>query len=176
MEGVIALPLFDLPDPVVMGLCGVGWATWSFVVGYLGHRLPLRWLETDTCLTRPRLWGEDRGWYEHHLHIRRWKDRLPEAGDFFRGGFRKSAIGGKDSAVMARFLAETRRAEYVHIAIWPFWIATLLWTPRWGVIINLAVGTALNLPCLWVQRYNRLRIQHLLQQREQRQSNRLTAN
>jgi glycosyl-4,4'-diaponeurosporenoate acyltransferase len=172
MERLVTLPLVHLPAAGVMGLCVVGWATWSFVVGYLGHRLPLSFLEKDTCLTGPRLWGEERGWYEHHLRIRRWKDRLPEAGDFFPGGFRKSTIGGKDSATMARFLAETRRAEYVHIAIWPFWMATVLWTPGWGVVINLAVGTALNLPCLWVQRYNRLRIQHVLRRREQRDSNR----
>ncbi len=172
MERVTTLPLFHLSDPGVMGLCVVGWVTWSFVVGYLGHRLPLSWLETDTCLTQPRVWGEERDWYEHHLHIRRWKDRLPEAGDFFPGGFRKSAIGGKDSASMARFMAETRRAEYVHIAIWPFWIVTMLWTPGWGVIINLGVATILNLPCLWAQRYNRLRLQHILWQREQRHSQR----
>jgi glycosyl-4,4'-diaponeurosporenoate acyltransferase len=170
MERLIGLPLFYLSDPVVIGLSVVGWVAWSFVIGYLGHRLPLSLLERDTCLTQPRIWGEERNGYEHHLRIRCWKDRLPEAGDFFPGGFRKSAIGGKDSASMARFLAETRRAEYVHMAIWPFWMATMLWTPGWGILINLAVGTALNLPCIWVQRYNRMRIQHVLQQREQRQS------
>jgi glycosyl-4,4'-diaponeurosporenoate acyltransferase len=63
---------------------------------------------------------------------------------------------------MSRFLAETRRAEYVHTGIWLFWLVTMLWTPGWGVLVNLAVGTAFNLPCLWVQRYNRLRLQHLL--------------
>lgn len=31
-----------------------------------------------------------------------------------------------------------------------------------GVLINLAFATAFNLPCLWVQRYNRLRLQRLL--------------
>jgi glycosyl-4,4'-diaponeurosporenoate acyltransferase len=132
------------------------------LIGFVGHRLPLKFLETDTCLTRPRIWGEDRQWYNRVLRIKRWKDRLPEAGDFFPGGFRKTSVGGGDCAVMSRFLAETRRAEYVHIAIWLFWLVTMLWTPDWGVLVNLAVGTAFNLPCLWVQRYNRLRLQHLL--------------
>lgn len=167
MERIIALPLFHLPDAVVIGLCVVGWATWSFLIGYLGHRLPLSFLEKDTCLTRPRIWGEEQDWYERFLCIKSWKDQLPEAGDFFPGGFRKSAIGGKGSATMSRFVAETRRAEYVHITIWPFWMATMLWTPGWGIIINLVVGTVLNLPCLWVQRYNRLRLQHILWKREQ---------
>ncbi|CAO5065741.1 IS4/Tn5 family transposase DNA-binding protein [Microcystis aeruginosa] len=68
----------------------------------------------------------------------------------------------KESQRWLNSLSETRRAEYVHIAIWLFWLVTMLWTPGWGVLVNLAVGTAFNLPCLWVQRYNRLRLQHLL--------------
>ncbi|MGA7955306.1 MAG: hypothetical protein WCA07_17480, partial [Gloeobacterales cyanobacterium] len=106
--------------------------------------------------------GEDRHWYNRVLQIRRWKDWLPEAGDFFQGGFRKSSVSGGDTAVVSRFLAETRRAEYVHIAIWLYWLVTMLWTPGWSLLLNLAVGTAFNLPCLWMQRYNRLRLQHLL--------------
>jgi glycosyl-4,4'-diaponeurosporenoate acyltransferase len=31
-----------------------------------------------------------------------------------------------------------------------------------GVLINLGFATLFNLPCLWVQRYNRLRLQQLL--------------
>lgn len=158
----MTLPVLQLPDQAIVGLCVRGWAAWSFLIGFVGHRLPLNCLETDTCLTRPRPWGEDRHWYDRLLQIKRWKDRLPEAGDFFPGGVRKSSIGGGDWAVMSRFVAETRRAEYVHIAIWLFWVVTILWTPGWGVLVNLAIGTAFNLPCLWVQRYNRLRLQHLL--------------
>jgi glycosyl-4,4'-diaponeurosporenoate acyltransferase len=161
-------PMLQLPDGLIIGLCTVGWAAWSLLIGFIGHRIPLKLLTTDTWLTRPRPWGEDRHWYEGVLQIKRWKDRLPEAGNFFPGGFRKSSIGGGDCAVMSRFLAETRRAEYVHIAIWPFWLVTMLWTPGWGVLINLAVGTTLNLPCLWVQRYNRIRLQNVIATRAQR--------
>jgi glycosyl-4,4'-diaponeurosporenoate acyltransferase len=156
------LPILQLPDEVIVGLCVGGWTAWSFLVGYVGHRLPLKFLETDTCLTQPRPWGEERHWYDRVLRIKRWKDRLPEAGDFFPGGVRKSSVGGRDCVVLSRFAAETRRAEYVHIVIWLFWLVTMLWTPGWGVLVNLVVGTAFNLPCLWVQRYNRLRLQHLL--------------
>lgn len=156
------LPLLDLPDGVIVLLCVVGWMAWSLLIGFVGNRLPLKVLETNTWLTRPRPWGEDSHWYERLLRIKSWKDRLPEAGDFFQGGFRKRSVGGGKDTVMSRFLAETRRAEYVHTVIWLFWLVTILWTPSWGVLVNLVVGTALNLPCLWVQRYNRLRIEHLL--------------
>ncbi|MGB5633707.1 MAG: hypothetical protein WBM86_13155 [Waterburya sp.] len=153
--------MFQLTDGVIVGLCVVGWAAWSLVVGFGCHLLPLTLLETDTWLTRFLPW-ENSHWYKRVLRIDRWKDWLPEAGNFFPGGFRKNSVGDGDCAVMSRFVAETRRAEYVHLAIWPFWLVTMLWTPGWGMLINLVVGTALNLPCLWVQRYNRLRLQHLL--------------
>jgi glycosyl-4,4'-diaponeurosporenoate acyltransferase len=159
--------MLQLPEGIVVGLCAIGWAAWSVLMGFIVHRLPLKFLETDTWLTQPRPWREDRHWYKRVLRIDRWKDRLPEAGNFFPGGFSKRSIGGGDCAVMSRFVAETRRAEYVHILIWLFWLVTILWTPGWGVLLNLAVGTAFNLPCLWVQRYTRLRLQHLLELKRQ---------
>jgi glycosyl-4,4'-diaponeurosporenoate acyltransferase len=155
--------MLQLSDEAIVSFCVIGWISWSFVIGFIGHRLPLKFLETDTWLTRLRPWGEDRHGYEQVLSIKHWKDQLPEAGDFFPEGFRKSSVGAGDPTVMSRFLAETRRAEYVHIAIWLFWLVTMLWTPAWGVLINLMVGTAFNLPCLWVQRYNRIRLRRVLE-------------
>ena len=154
--------MLQLSDGAIVGFCVMGWTAWSFVMGFVGHRLPLKFLETDTWLTRPRPWGEDRHGYEQVLRIKRWKNQLPEAGGVFPGGFRKSSVGAGDRAVMLRFLAETRRAEYVHIAIWLFWLVALFWMSVWGVLVNLAVGTGFNLPCVWVQRYNRIRLQHVL--------------
>lgn len=156
------LPILQLPDVLIAGLCVFSWTVWSFLVGFICHRLPLNFLENDTWLTQKYSQGENSRCYEKLLRIKVWKDWLPEAGDFFAGGFRKSSISGGNYAVMCRFLMETRRAEYVHIFIWPFWLVTILWTPSWGVLINLVIGTAFNLPCLLVQRYNRLRLEHLL--------------
>ncbi len=164
----MSLPIFQLPDLIILVLCFVGWLMWSIFIGFIGHLLPLKFLETDTCLTQLQFLEQDRHWYERVLRIKLWKDRLPEAGGFFQGGFSKNSIRGGNYAVMSRFLAETRRAEYVHITIWLFWLVTMLWTPGWGFLINLLVGTAFNLPCLWVQRYNQLRLQRLLLLKEQR--------
>jgi glycosyl-4,4'-diaponeurosporenoate acyltransferase len=162
MDKKMSLPILQLPDGIILGLCVVGWLIWSFLIGFIGYRLPLRVLETDTWLTQLQFWEQDRYWYERVLRIKLWKDRLPEAGGFFQGGFSKNSISKGNCEVMFRFLAETRRAEYVHLAIWLFWLITIFWTPGWGVVINLVIGTAFNLPCWLVQRYNRLRLQRLL--------------
>ena len=138
--------------------CALGWLLWSVLVGYWGHRLPLSALADDSCWTRPRPWGESLTTYEQRLAIRRWKAWLPDAGDLFPGGLRKGALIGRDRQRLERLLAETRRAEWVHLAIWPFWLVTALWLPPLGVAANLLFATAANLPCLWLQRYNRLRL------------------
>jgi glycosyl-4,4'-diaponeurosporenoate acyltransferase len=68
---------------------------------------------------------------------------------------------GRDPGTRRRLVQETRRAELVHLGLWPFWLVTALWLPPTGVLLNLLFATAFNLPCLWVQRFNRLRLQGL---------------
>ena len=99
----------------------------------------------------------------NRLAIHSWKSLLPDAGTAFPGGVPKNSLVSRDPAVLQRLLEETRRAELVHLAIWPFWIVTVLWLPPAGVLINLIFATLFNLPCLWLQRYNHLRVERALQ-------------
>ncbi len=142
--------------------CALGWLVWSLLIGALGQRLPRTALEADTWLTGQRPWPETKQAYERRLGIGRWKGLLPDAGDALPGGVRKNSLVSRDPATLQRLVVETRRAELVHLAIWPFWMVTALWLPPAGVLINLAFATLFNLPCLWLQRYNRLRLQPLL--------------
>jgi glycosyl-4,4'-diaponeurosporenoate acyltransferase len=146
-------------------LCGLAWLGWSLLVGSLANRLPAAWLDHDSWLTRPRAWGEHTSGYERRLAIRHWKHWLPDAGNALPGGVRKAELVRPDRLTLAQLCLETRRAELVHLALWPFWLVTALWLPPLGVLLNLLFATAFNLPCLWVQRYNRLRLRALLQRR-----------
>jgi glycosyl-4,4'-diaponeurosporenoate acyltransferase len=110
----------------------------------------------------PWLRGESVRGYEQRLAVRRWKPWLPDAGDALPGGVRKASLARRDPASLERLMLETRRAELVHWALWPFWAVTALWLPPAGVMINLGFATAFNLPCVLVQRYNRLRLARTL--------------
>ena len=139
----------------------VAWAVISAGAGYVAHRLPAERFRGDGWLTRRRTHETTRV-YERHLRIKRWKDRLPEAGALFRGGFSKRAITGADATHLERFVVETRRAEHVH-----WWILAsaplfLLWNPWWLGLCMLAYAVATNVPCIAVQRYNRLRLRRAL--------------
>ena len=139
----------------------LGWLLWSLLVGSLANRLPAAWLEREHWFMR-RPWSESRQSFENRLAIRSWKPWLPDAGQSLPHGIAKAALVGRESIKLERLVLETRRAELVHLALWLFWTITPLWLPPAGVLINLAFATAFNLPCLWVQRYNRLRLQRLL--------------
>lgn len=142
--------------------CGALWLGWSLLVGAVANQIPLPWLaqlgeersrgEVATALRR----------YEHFWLIRRWKALIPDAGHVLPGGIRKASLMGRDRPGLRRLLAETRRAELVHWALWPAWLVTALWLPPPGVVLNLVFATLFNLPCLLLQRYNRLRVGQLL--------------
>jgi glycosyl-4,4'-diaponeurosporenoate acyltransferase len=139
----------------------LGWLLWSLLVGALANRIPADWLARDHWFWR-RPWGESRLGFEGRLAIRRWKPWLPDAGNALPSGVAKASLVGRERRDLGRLVLETRRAELVHLALWLFWIITPLWLPPMGVLINLLFATLFNLPCLWVQRYNRLRLQRLL--------------
>jgi glycosyl-4,4'-diaponeurosporenoate acyltransferase len=138
------------------------WIGGSLLVGALANRLPLVWL---MAIPSPPLHGGGR-WrlqaYERHGCIRRWKPWIPDAGAALPGGIRKGSLARRDAQALQRLLAETRRAEWVHWALWPLWSLTLLWLPPVGVVLNLLFATLFNLPCVLLQRYNRLRLQRAL--------------
>jgi glycosyl-4,4'-diaponeurosporenoate acyltransferase len=143
------------------------WGAWSAACGYGAHRLPPTRLEHDGWLLRLRRWERGGTAYARWLHIKAWKDLLPEAGALFRGGFSKRRVERHDRAYLERFLVATRRAELAH---WPILAATpafFLWIPLfeapWWLAAGLAgYGIVANVPCIVVQRYNRGRLERIL--------------
>ena len=142
--------------------CAGLWVAGSLLVGALANRLPLAWLLAIS--SPPRQEGSRRRLqaYERQGRIRRWKAWIPDAGAALPGGIRKGSLVRRDAEALRRLLAETRRAEWVHWALWPLWSLTLLWLPPAGVVLNLLFATLFNLPCVLLQRYNRLRLQRAL--------------
>jgi glycosyl-4,4'-diaponeurosporenoate acyltransferase len=137
------------------------WLGLSLLVGALANAIPLLWLlpaaappgEPSAPPPRPAA---------NPLQMRRWKRCIPDAGGALPGGIGKASLARRDPQALQRLIAETRRAELVHWALWPVWLLTVLWLPPMGVLINLAFATLFNLPCLLLQRLNRRRLRWLL--------------
>jgi glycosyl-4,4'-diaponeurosporenoate acyltransferase len=135
----------------------LAWGAIHLGTGYAAHRLPLRLLERDRGPLR--LTNSERSLHPfHRLRIRRWKDRLPEAGAFFAGGLTKRRLPSPAEGGLARFAAETRRGEWAHwwaLAASPLFA---LWNPPAASLVLVLYAVASNGPCILVQRYNRCRI------------------
>jgi glycosyl-4,4'-diaponeurosporenoate acyltransferase len=140
------------------------WAAFHAATGYAVHRLSLDRLKRDTWLLRQRRFERSGRLYER-FGIRRWKDRLPEAGALFAGGTSKRHLDGRDAAALERFSAETRRAEYGHWAAMACGPLFVLWNPPAVAAVMVAYGVGVNLPFIAIQRYNRARVSRLLARR-----------
>lgn len=145
--------------------CSGVWFAIGLATGAFVHLLSLRWLQRDTWLTRLRPFEADGRLYERRFAIRRWKDRLPEAGDMFRGGFSKRHLRSRSEEHLVRFAAETRRAEYVHWTNALAGIAFLFFLPLWAGLVMVAFGLVVHLPFVAIQRYNRARLLRTLARR-----------
>jgi glycosyl-4,4'-diaponeurosporenoate acyltransferase len=135
----------------VVALDAAVWAAWSAAVGLVASRQPVERFDHDNWLTRGRH-AERAGHTYERLGIRRWKAHVPEAGQLF-GGRSKRALGGATPAGLAAF------AILVVVPVFA------LWNPAPLMPAMVAYAIVANLPCIAIQRYNRLRINRMVSRR-----------
>lgn len=150
-----------LPDPWAVVVSSCVWALTSLAVGWWATRWPLDRLRPGP-LTRIRSWEQDGGRWQRWFRVRRWKDRVPEAGAFFAGGYAKDRLGSRHRAGLERFRLETVRAERVHWLLLATGPVHLLWCRPTVGLGMIAFGVGFNAPFIVVQRYNRGRLDRLL--------------
>ncbi len=108
--------------------------------------------------------AKEKVFYEK-LKIRKWKDKVPEIGQFT--GFRKNKIADPKSVeYLDRYLLEICYGELGHIAsvFTSFLLLGLFFiSPLWlGIAVPVAVISALlNLPSLFILRYNSYKLEIL---------------
>ncbi len=134
----------------------VWWAVAGVVVGVMFARRDWQMFHSPGRITRLRSW-ETKERYERMTLVRLWKDRLPEAGTWF-GGISKRRLPRWAEGGRSRFAAESLRAERVHLTLLLGVPIALIWSRSWWLAANVAIGLGLNLPCIIVARYNRLRL------------------
>lgn len=133
----------------------LGWPLIHLAIGSVALRLPPHLFARDIWITAPRRWEGGGRLYRDWLAIRRWKSMLPDGAPWI-GGFAKKKIRSRDSTYLARFLLETRRAELAHWCMLCCLPVFFLWNPPWARLVMTAYALTANLPCILVQRYNRI--------------------
>lgn len=148
----------ELPLPWVIALNLAGWPVIQFALAWAFTRVPVAWFNP----AKPLAWEESGRVYERVFGIRRWKDRLPDAARWFGGGFPKGRLAAKDPNYLRRFMRETWRGELCHWSALACAPVFFLWNPLWADALMVVYALTANLPCILVQRYNRVRMRGLL--------------
>ncbi|TXC85649.1 glycosyl-4,4'-diaponeurosporenoate acyltransferase [Metabacillus litoralis] len=92
------------------------------------------------------------------LKVKRWKEKLPDGGDWTKGGIKKKNINIRSKEGIERFLLETKRAELSHwLQILPAPIFFTFNDPLSGIIM-IIYAFSFNIPFIIIQRYNRYRL------------------
>lgn len=138
-----------------------GWPAIQLGFAWFLLRRPAAHYAADSWLTRQRHWERDGNIYRKLFRIDRWRRSLPSGAVWLKAPQeRHLTIPRRTDA--ARFIRETRRAEYAH---WYMLLCTpvfFLWNPPWACGVMAAYGILTNLPCILVQRSNRLRAKRAL--------------
>lgn len=130
----------------------------TVAIGAWAPRWPVSWLAQDRGLLQLTRW--ETGARYRRFGVHRWARRLPEAGGLF--GSSKRQLPGRSREVLAAYLIEVRRAEWVHwlslVSLPP--LATV--NPWWLWWLFALVSVVINIPFLAILRYNRIRLLGLL--------------
>ena len=154
-----------MPPTLTIAVDVMAWGAFHAATGYAAYRLDESRLSRDGWLLRQRRFEAAGRWYRRWLRIDRWKDKVPEAGGFFRGGVSKRHLPAYDPAGLELFVRETRRAELAHWWAMACGLLFVLWNSPLAATLLIGYGVVANLPFIVIQRYNRFRIQALLARR-----------
>jgi glycosyl-4,4'-diaponeurosporenoate acyltransferase len=150
---------------LVISLNIVFWPLIQLTLARLFLRLPDALFAADSWLTIERGFERDGQLYRRFLMMQRWKELLPDGASRL-GGRAKNNVASRSVPDLTIFAIETRRAEIAH---WCMLFCTpvfYIWNPLWACIVMTLYGMAANLPCIFVQRANRMKVARILHRSE----------
>lgn len=153
--------IFFLPLPVTVIVDVVAWLLLQFGVSKTMLSFHPQRFNPSAWLFRERRWERGGKTYEA-LFVKAWKDYLPDAGPWFKEGFRKGSLSSRSPDYFRRFVLETCRGELAHWLVIPAAPLFFLWNRPWVGALMVAYAVVGNVPCIIVQRYNRIRLTRLL--------------
>lgn len=138
----------------------------SVVSTVVSIKLPVSCFDYKKWQFRVRTFEKNGDIYQHFFKVRKWKNHIPELGDFIKSIFPKKQILGLSRDYLYRFAAETCRAEFAHWCIIFSSFIFKFWNGAAMSIFIVLLAIVLNFPYIIIQRYNRPRIINILLQKE----------
>ena len=144
-------------------ISAVVWPAWGFLTGWWYRHKSSSVISRDRWHLRTRAFESDGQWYDSRLRIRTWKDHLPETGGWF--GLSERQLPGMSSDELERFALECRRGEMTHWAVLFATPAFAVWNSGLALVLVGVTGLVASVPFIAVLRYNRLRIERIIDRR-----------
>jgi len=139
-------------------------AIWLIIhmgVSYLMTHIPLSSFDTGFWLYKQRKWEKNSKIYVRIFGLKKWKKRLPDGAALFKKGFQKKHLKGIDDIYLDNFIRETCRAEITHWIMFLLSPVFFIWNIWWVGIVMIMYAILVNLPCIIIQRYNRIRLKRV---------------
>lgn len=140
----------------------IAWGTLHFALSYLCFIIPVKFFYKNHFIFRVSEWEQNSEVWDRWFHVRQWKDHIIDGSVIVKQSFDKRKLKGAHIKILKHFSAETKRAELTH------WLLILpaplffLWDPAWAGWVNIVYALAANIPFIIVQRYNRGRLQRII--------------
>ncbi|WP_303968934.1 glycosyl-4,4'-diaponeurosporenoate acyltransferase [Sporosarcina ureae] len=156
------MPLIELPLHRIILLDAVAWMIFHLTISVAAQRIPINWFARNGRLFKSFSWEQEGRIWQRLFRVKKWKGHIPDGTLFISNGYNKSHLHGADDSSLYDFLLESRRAECVHwLTILPGFLF-FFWNPVWAAWLNVAYAVLFNVPLIVVQRFNRPRLERLL--------------
>lgn len=146
----------------------LAWFMIHFSISALCFHIPLRYFLKDISFLRIARWERNGNIWNTLFLVKKWKKHLIDGSSIVKKSYNKSHLHGWKQEDLTIFAAETKRAELTH------WLLMLpaplffLWNPDWAGWIIIAYALLANVPFIMTQRYNRGRIEAIVQAAKRR--------
>ena len=153
--------LLHLPTLPTILLDIAAWLIIHVIVSYLMTHIPLSLFDTEFWLYRQKKWEKNGKIYARIFRLKKWKKRLPDGAALFKKGFQKKQLKRLDEIYLGNFIRETCRAEITHWIMFLLSPVFFIWNIWWVGIVMIVYAILVNVPCIIIQRYNRIRLKRV---------------
>ncbi len=134
---------------------------WHLIVLFASRNIKCKsFFSPKKFIYTPKKWEENGNFYVKKLKIKKWKDKLPQY--VAKNGFSKKnlrSLTKLSPEYIERFILETCIAEWNHVMCCMYFIVSFIINSSfyYGIIFSL-IPIVANVPFVFIQRYNRIRL------------------
>jgi len=163
------MQLIEFPMVWTIIIDSFAWAFFQISISFFTLSLPERYFQKQTFIYPAGKWGNEGQFWQTHFDIKNWAKIIPDGTRILKEGFYKKNLQQKEANYLETFILETKRAELTHwLSILPS-VLFFLWNPVWLGWIMVIYALLFNVPIILVQRYNRPRLERVLNRKNARQ-------